>query len=232
MKEEYYQMEYEAWDEGTDSLSLELEGAYLRLCHQMYRRRGPVPNQINTLARIWRCHQNKARRLLSTLLEEGKITVTPDGHLTNTKVTQVLDKRGIKSRQAVDAGHIGGIRSGEIRRNQLENNDQNEASASSTIQPCEAVHHIEEKRREEKNAAKAAPEVLPEAELFRRGKELLGQNSGGLIKNLLAAKNKNVALARAALETASTKGDAREYLMSIVHGRDSPNDLRARGDAW
>ncbi len=43
MKTEFYKMEYEAWDEGTDDLTLEQEGAYLRLCHQMYRRRGSIP---------------------------------------------------------------------------------------------------------------------------------------------------------------------------------------------
>lgn len=65
----------------------------------------------------------------------------------------------------------------------------------------------------------------PEAELFDRGKEVLGPKAGGLIKDLLKAKGKNVALARAALETASTKGNAREYIGAIVRGGDPPDGV-------
>lgn len=71
-----------------------------------------------------------------------------------------------------------------------------------------------------------------EADLFRRGKTLLGKNSGGLITQLLQAKSKNVALARSALEMAASKQDPREYIGAIIRGRDAPDDARAKGDAW
>lgn len=76
------------------------------------------------------------------------------------------------------------------------------------------------------------PVSTQEADLFRRGREILGANGGGLIKKLLHAKDANVSLARAALETAATKDNAREYVGAIVRSRDSPEDLRARGEAW
>lgn len=72
----------------------------------------------------------------------------------------------------------------------------------------------------------------PEADLFRRGKEILGASAGGFIAKLLKAKGGNVALARAAIETASTAESPREYLGAIIKGRDSPDDLRTRGFAW
>ncbi len=75
-------------------------------------------------------------------------------------------------------------------------------------------------------------EKTPEADLFRRGKEILGQSAGGLISNLLKAKGRNVALARSVIELAATKDSPREYLGAIIRGRDSPEDLRARGEAW
>jgi len=78
-------------------------------------------------------------------------------------------------------------------------------------------------------------EKAPDADLYRRGKEILGQSAGGMISKLLKAKGGNVALARAALETASTKDDPREFVGKILSGansRDSPEDLRARGEAW
>lgn len=93
----------------------------------------------------------------------------------------------------------------------------------------------EEEIREEKKedaAPSAPPEESAEVDLFRHGKKILGAKAGGLIKNLVSAKGGNVALARAALETASTKADPREYLGAVIRGRDSPEDLRARGEAW
>lgn len=51
-----------------------------------------------------------------------------------------------------------------------------------------------------------------EKELFRRGRQVCGKASGGLIASLLKAKQHDVALARAVIETAATKHDPREYV--------------------
>lgn len=69
--------------------------------------------------------------------------------------------------------------------------------------------------------ATAPPQNSPEADYFRRVKEIVGQaNGGSLAKKLLSAKNGNVALARAAAEQASTKQDPREYLGAIIRTRE------------
>ncbi len=59
---------------------------------------------------------------------------------------------------------------------------------------------------------------IAEQDYFTRGKALLGKNAGGLLAKLKAAKGGNVALARAALETASTKENPHEYIGAIVRG--------------
>lgn len=69
--------------------------------------------------------------------------------------------------------------------------------------------------------APAAPPD-PDAELFRRGKEVLGKNAGGQIAKLKAAKGGNVALARAVIEQASTKQSAREYVAAAINGGTGP----------
>jgi hypothetical protein len=88
---------------------------------------------------------------------------------------------------------------------------------------------IPEKRRDredreetEKNGdADARPDPsIPEREYFMRGREVLGKGAGGLIGKLLKAKGGNVALARAALETASTKEKPSEYVAACC--RDGP----------
>ncbi|WP_262298408.1 YdaU family protein [Microvirga sesbaniae] len=147
MKGEFYRMEYEAWDEGTDALTLEQEAAYLRLCHQMYRRRGAVPDNPATLARLWRCHPNKARKLLGDLLALGKVTRT-EGGLANARVARELHHRGIASAHRAEAGRTGGLRSGETRRKSLTGHDPDEAPASSG-----ANQRREEKSREEPHHA-------------------------------------------------------------------------------
>lgn len=68
----------------------------------------------------------------------------------------------------------------------------------------------------EKNAADAAPNIDLEKQLFARGKAVLGQSAGGLIAKLLKAKG--LELARAAIETAATKQNPREYVGRILGG--------------
>jgi hypothetical protein len=57
----------------------------------------------------------------------------------------------------------------------------------------------------------------PETELFRRGREVLGNSAGGVISQLLKAKGKPE-LARAAVEVAATKENPREYIGAIIRG--------------
>lgn len=154
MKGEFYKMEFDAWDEGTVELTLEEEAAYLRLCHQMYRRRGPMPNSEKLLCALWRCHPNKARPLLQKLIEKGKIIVNVEGHLTNTRVTQEVDTRETLSTRRAHAGHTGGIRSGEVRRNSLNGHDEDEAHASSKTN-----QRREEERREDSALSIEAAEL-------------------------------------------------------------------------
>lgn len=112
--------------------------------------------------------------------------------------------------------------------------------ASKPIATCLPREREETEERERKNAdasasrAESPSEVSSdEADLFRRSKAVLGGNSGGLVKRLIAAKGGSIPLARAAIEQAVTKGDAREYIGAIIRGRgNSPEDLRARGEAW
>jgi uncharacterized protein YdaU (DUF1376 family) len=164
MKGEYYRMEYEAWDEGTEELSLEDEAAYLRLCHQMYRRRGAVPNNLSSLGRLWRCHPNKARKLLQNLLDTGKITLTQDGHLTNTRVRQEIDHRETVLRRKSDAGKIGGARVRDKFRKPNEINGDDQADASqlkSSIPYIREDKRREEKRREEEYIGDTKTEIVP-----------------------------------------------------------------------
>lgn len=55
-----------------------------------------------------------------------------------------------------------------------------------------------------------------EADYYHRFKEICGANSGGMATRLLRAKGGNLSLARAAIETAATRADAREYIGAML----------------
>ena len=66
--------------------------------------------------------------------------------------------------------------------------------------------------------AKPTPQLAadPTTELYRRGRDVLGANAGGMIKRLIEAKGGAIPLARAAVEQASTKASPREYIGGIL----------------
>lgn len=94
---------------------------------------------------------------------------------------------------------------------------------SSNVRRMLAPEREKEGNGKKEDAACAAP-VVPsdEADFFRRIKQIAGTNAGGLGKRLLTAKDGNIALARAAVEQASTKHDPREYLGAIIRSREEP----------
>ena len=115
MKGEYYRMDFNAWDEGTVELPLEQEAAYLRLCHQMYRMSGPIPNSPKLLRSIFRCGHNKAQALLRKLIAAKKITLNDDGFLNQTRVSRELQARQELAIARGISGRTGGLVSG-VRR--------------------------------------------------------------------------------------------------------------------
>lgn len=87
--------------------------------------------------------------------------------------------------------------------------------------PQSTEHRAEPEKKED--AAGAAPDEL-ERQLFERGKQVLGKDAGGLIAKLLKAKQRNVALARAAIEQAATKSKPREYIGAVIAGGEPTGD--------
>lgn len=150
MKGEFYKMDFEAWDEGTDALTLEQEAAYLRACHQLYRRGGAISDDTRHLARLWRCHPNKAQSLLTALVKAGKLAHR-NGKLTNTRVTHELHNRDNRRTQQAHAGQTGGTRTQENRRNALKDKEREQAVAGQSDKQNQA-----DKRRGEEKAPDGA----------------------------------------------------------------------------
>ncbi len=77
-----------------------------------------------------------------------------------------------------------------------------------------------------------SPPLTEDADYYRRGKEVLGKEAGGLLAKLKKAKGDNIALARSALELAASKHKSgrREYIGKIVNGHAS--DEQEYGDEF
>lgn len=84
----------------------------------------------------------------------------------------------------------------------------------------------ERKKDADPNGSGADAPSNPEKELYARAEKVLGKGCGGLVTNLLKAKDGQVPLARAAIETASTKHNPREYIGAIIRGKDPPPSLQ------
>lgn len=198
----------------TRHLSGAEHGAYLLLMMH-YWMNSKLPDDDRQLARIAAMTPKEWKKSKPTIQE-----FFSDGWKHKRIEFEITEAARISA-----AGKVGGIASAQARRERSANdkaaiverplNDHTDDQA--TIR--QALHSPSQRKED---AANAAP-VDQEADLFRRGREVLGQSAGGLVKNLLKAKSGNPALARAALEYASTRNDAREYIGGIIRGKDPPD---------
>ena len=62
-----------------------------------------------------------------------------------------------------------------------------------------------------------------ERDLFKRGRQVCGKNAGGLVSQLLKAKQFDVAMARSVIEFAATKHDPREFVAAAIRGSGQAN---------
>lgn len=146
----FYKMDPADWDNGTANLTLEEEAAYLRIVNSMHKHKAPVPNNDRVLAGMFRVSMRKARALVASLVEAGKLSIE-DGYISNERAASDLVRRGFVSISRAEMGSKGGRRRAENAAKALKNNDTVQAMASSR----------EEKRREEDMSKLISPADKP-----------------------------------------------------------------------
>ncbi|WP_441280522.1 DUF1376 domain-containing protein [Tardiphaga sp. 862_B3_N1_1] len=212
----------------TQHLSTLEHGAYLLLIMQYWQKEG-LPDddaQLMRIARLTPDEWSNARPMLQALFKQGWKHPRIDAEL------QLSDEKYEKRSKA---GKEGGKASALARRrakfasaealvqqsssnastNDTSNASSNNAAKFNQPQPHPPIVSVPSER-----APPAPPD--PEKELFDRGKQVLGKKAGGLIAKLKAAKGGNIALARAAIEQASTKQDPAEYIAAAIRGGAGP----------
>jgi hypothetical protein len=173
--------------------------------HTFTIERGQLAHSIRFMAKAWRWEQTKVVRFVTDLKTETMITTETATGITVTTICNY------------DRYQVVGLPSATAYATPIATETQQERNSSAT--------NKKQVNREtgEEDAASAAPRLVlvppatPEQQLFERGKEVLGQNAGGMIQNLLKAKGR-IELARAVIETAATKQNAREYVAGAIRG--------------
>lgn len=186
-------------------------GVYLLLIMHYWRTKG-LPEDDSTLARIGRVNLKEWKKMKPTIQ-----AFFHDGW-KHKRIDQELEE----AEKISEAGRKGGLASAEARRNRKQTTVERSLQDRSNDQPTNGQAPQPQPQPQSKNAANAAPDL--EADLFRRGREVLGKSSGGMVKQLLTAKDGKVNLARAAIETAAGKNNPREYIGAIIRNRDPPPD--------
>lgn len=190
---------------------------YWVVCLRIYEVGGPCRDTLEALARRTGFNRRVVSDALDVCFRSGKLIREGDG-ITNPFAVEVMaDSRSLLEKRKT-AGRAGGIRSAE-KRQVNQRNDPSTAAAK----PQQTSTHLQEQdslfptgnRRSAKPMTKAE---IERKELFDRGKDVLGDGSGGLIQKLLAVKHGNLALARAAIEQASTMDNPRQYVGGILNG--------------
>jgi hypothetical protein len=136
---EYYKLEIAKWNVATDDLTLEQEAAYHRVVGMIRLYERPLKHNLRVLSGLWRCNERKAKRLLDELVAAKKLSVEGELIIDEKAVNDASTLRQSRVEKQL-AGRQGGIESGKSRRKALENNETDEAGASTR----------EEKAREEK----------------------------------------------------------------------------------
>jgi hypothetical protein len=173
---------------------------------------GKLPPLRDT-AFILRITEAKAAELLTKLCAAGLLD--KDG---GTFVPHNWDKRQFKSDEDATAAS----RSKKYRDKKRDDTVTvtRDASRDTTVSHERPHTHTQthtEYSEANASGADAPPDPsIAEREYFARGRELLGKSAGGQLAKLKTVKGGNIALARAALETASTKDNPSEYIAGAI----------------
>ena len=95
------------WIAGTMELTLEEEGAYIRICALIYSKGKPILDNDRWLAGMCRVSTRKWRLLRQALINKQKITIS-DGVIHQERCRKELEKAMEVSRKRAESGSKGG----------------------------------------------------------------------------------------------------------------------------
>ena len=166
------------WLAGTIELTLEEEGAFIRICLLIYSKGRPIPDKDRWLASMCRVSTRKWRTLRQALIDKEKITVS-DGLIHQKRCRKELEKGANIARKRAESGAKGGRKSAEQSAKALTDNDTSQASggpatrARATPSPSPFTFP---KGKDGQPPSPGAPTVNPTAVIFDQCLAYLTQN--------------------------------------------------------
>jgi hypothetical protein len=186
-------------------------------------RRGQLVASQRYLATAWKWSRGKVERFLTMLEIEGAIERAIEPGETVITICNYDKYQANPNRTEPPTEPIPSHPLNENRATNRASKTQSDFALAPDGEPANEPapsHRQGQKGKKDKEGNFAAPSGAAssngEFELFERGKSILGNSSGGLIAKLLKTKNGDVALARSAIEMASTKQSPREYIGAIL----------------
>lgn len=119
--------------DGVRVLSLEEVGAYTLVLSLIYETGGRLKDDERAVCAHLGCDIRVWRRVRLRLLEEGKLTVTNDGFLTNERASEEIASAEHLSEVRRTSGRSGGKQSGKSRAKPKADNETAEANASGLL---------------------------------------------------------------------------------------------------
>jgi hypothetical protein len=191
---------------------------YWIVCLRIYETGRPCRDTADVLARRTGFPKRKVSEALELCFSTGRLVRTDDG-IVNPFASEVLAEVEVMRETRSRAGQNGA----RVTNQKIKEKQQNTSGTSVAQAPAKSDHlHIQDSLFPNGNRAPMQEPEDPRKQLFDRGKAIFGQGSGGLIQKLLAAKHGNLALARAAVEQASTMDQPREYIGRVIHASNKP----------
>lgn len=197
---------------------------YVVMLLRIYESGGVCRDTIAAIAMRTRQNKRVVSEALNELFQEGRLLRDGDG-IANPKATVVIADSLALLKKRKSAGAEGGKRAAEKRK---ENQPREASTPNDLLQQSHRHLHLQEQdslfpegNRAPEDVGKISmkdPPLDPEADYYRRGREVLGVSAGGMLTQLIRAKGGNLSLARAAIEQAATRGDAKQYVGAMVRG--------------
>lgn len=213
----WYRHDIAAWMDGTEGLGDAEYRVYHIVCQLIYLNEGPI--RVNEKGIAGRCnmHVLTFRPVLRKLVVTGMLKMTDD-RLSNPRASTELKRLKSKSNptQTSTVPPVDPDRTStgpdDNGGEGLENKPLENKEAASIASPQTRLDKTRQESSVPNGTGADAPVIDEKTRLYRRAKEVLGKNSGGVVTKLLKAYDNNVRRALSVVEAANASADPAEYI--------------------
>ena len=209
----------------TDHLTFTEHGVYLRLLMLIWRTPGcRIPNDKNWIMRRLRTSEDEYENLVKPIIEE--FCQSTGNYVTQKRLQSELEYvKGKSKKQSDRAKSRWNKEKGECHGNATPHTSGNAPTPTPT--PIR-----KEERKNAPTSVVATVEVDEKKALIDRAINVLGgteKSARSLCGRLVKAKGGSIELARAAIEVAATKVDARQYIGGVIRQNNGTKLVKADG---